>query len=130
MPTFGSTSRMRLAELDPRLKRVMEEAIKYYDFTVLCGHRNQEDQEAAYRAGHSRVLWPNSRHNAVPARAVDIAPWKPGIDWNDIPEFCYMAGVVMSVAWAMGVNLLWGGRWQKLKDYPHFELVDEGYVEG
>lgn len=129
MATFGSTSRRRLAELDPKLRSVLEEAIKYYDFAVLCGHRSQEDQEAAYRAGHSRVRWPNSRHNTVPAQAVDVAPWP--IDWNNIPEFCYMAGVIMATAYAMGVPLKWGGRWQKLKDYPHFELLhDASYVEG
>jgi len=121
MPVFGSTSKRRLGEVHLDLRMVMREAIKHYDFAVLCGHRGEAEQDDAFLRGHSGKQWPHSRHNAQPSLAVDIAPWP--IDWNNLTEFAYMAGVVMACASTMGIELRWGGRWRKLKDMPHFELV-------
>lgn len=125
MPTFGQRSLDNLASAHPDLQRVCKEAIKVYDFTVICGHRGKEEQEAAVRTGKSKTHYPNSKHNSMPSLAVDIAPYP--IDWNNKERFYYLAGVMMGIAAQLGIALRWGGNWngdQTLGDWdlPHFEL--------
>jgi len=74
------------------------------------------------------VRYPNSKHNTIPARAVDVCPWP--IDWDDQERATYFAGVVMGIASQLGVGLRWGGDWDRdtelednqFDDLPHFEL--------
>jgi len=107
----------------------MEEAIKYVDFAVVWGHRNEEDQNKAYARGNSKVRYPESKHNLFPSKAVDIIPWPS--KWESREQFYFMAGVVMSVAQRMGLTLRWGGDWdrdgdfsdQRFDDLAHFEVV-------
>lgn len=129
MPKFSRASAQRLATCHPDIRNVCEQLIKTYDFSVLCGHRGQQDQDAAYKAGNSRVCFPNSPHNNLPSLAVDLAPYP--VDWNDIGRFKELACAFFAVA-----NLLkergeithefeWGGSWRTFKDYPHFEIKEK-----
>lgn len=133
MPYFGQTSMERLKTCHPDLQRILLEAIKYTDFTIVCGHRGKAEQEKAYREKRTQLDWPHSRHNSMPSRAVDIAPWHttaPHIDWSDSEGFIYLAGIVKGVAFMLGYDLRWGGDWdddhdqrdEKFRDLPHFEL--------
>lgn len=139
MPKFSERSAERLATCDQRLQDILNEAIKYVDFTVLCGHRNEADQLEAVMDGKSKVMWPNSKHNKLPSKAVDIAPWFPDvkIDWKDIPAFARLAGYIQHIADSRGVKIRWGGDWdgdwrtsthdpdeRGFLDGPHIELVD------
>ncbi len=130
MPEFGSRSEARLATCHPDLQRVVRTAIEYGpDFSVLCGHRTREEQERCCREGRSQLPWPRSLHNRQPSLAVDIAPWP--IDWDDLPRFIFLAGYIMATAHRLGVELRWGGDWdrdyeqsdERFRDLPHFELV-------
>lgn len=121
MPRFSAESEEKLSHLHPDLVRVLREAIKHYDFKVLDTHRGEEEQNRAYKAGHSMLKWPESLHNRYPAEAVDLAPWP--IDWFDTDQFCVLAGVVLACASHLGVHVLWGGTWERFKDRPHFQLV-------
>lgn len=120
MPKFSKVSARRLATCHPKIQAVLSRVIEFYDFSVLEGHRDQDDQEEAFRTGASNKHWPDSRHNAVPSEAVDVAPYP--IDWDDEEEFYYLAGLIMGVAQTMGIRLRWGGRWKDPHDCPHFEL--------
>ena len=130
MPKFGKRSRENLATSDPILVEIMNEAIKVMDFSVICGHRGQEAQEAAFNSNRSKARWGQSKHNSLPSKAVDVAPWP--IDWEDTEAFVLLAGVVMAVAYRLGYGDLvrWGGDWdsdrrtkdERFRDYPHFEL--------
>lgn len=130
MPKFSAISLQRLATCDKRLQAVMNEVVKRFDCTILCGHRDQVEQEAAFAAGKSKAHFGQSPHNASPSRAVDASPYP--IDWSDIARFRYFAGFVMGVAAAMGVPLRWGGDWDgdrelgdnRFNDFPHFELME------
>lgn len=132
MASFGATSRRRLATLDPRLQKVLEAAIEVCDFTILCGHRDRQAQNAAYRDGKSTLLWPDSKHNTYPSIAVDVAPWSGTVDWDDEAAFGYVAGVIKAMAHLEGVELRWGGDWNDdmstqdhdLRDLPHLEIRD------
>ncbi len=131
MPTLGRGSLENLSLVDIRLQDVVSEAIKTMDFSVLEGHRGYERQEEMYRTGLSTVKWPNSKHNALPSLAVDLAPYP--IDWNDTERFVLLAGVMFTIAKQKGVELRWGGDWDQdgsmmdetFRDYVHFELVEE-----
>jgi peptidoglycan LD-endopeptidase CwlK len=136
MPVLGNKSKEKLATVHPDLKKVCEEAIKYYDFTVIYGQRTVAEQQELFKKG--RVLrdgkWvkvgstvtnldgvnKKSMHNYSPSLAVDLAPYP--IDWNNIQRFKELAVIVKQSAKKLGINLVWGGDWKSFKDYPHFEL--------
>lgn len=123
MPSFGRLSEERLATVHPDLAAVCRDAIEIVDFRVLEGHRGEEAQNLAYSTGKSRKRWPDGKHNRLPSLAVDVAPYP--IDWHDVGRFQFLAGVMFACAHLRGLRLRWGGNWQTLKDYPHFELVEE-----
>ena len=136
MPKFGKKSRERLSTCDNRLQLVMNEVIKTIDCSVLCGYRNEADQNKAVAQCLSKATYPNGRHNSNPSRAVDVAPYDPkikgGIPWKDRERFTLFAGFVLGTAESMGINIRWGGDWDKdwevqdntFDDFPHFELKD------
>jgi len=135
MYKFSKISRSRLNSCDPRLIRVMELAITRIDFSVVCGHRGETEQTAAYRSGNSKTPWPKSKHNKLPAQAVDIIPhpFKPEY-WKSLEVWAEQAEVVLQCAQELGVRMRWGGDWnmngsskdEKFFDGPHFELI--GYT--
>lgn len=128
MPVFSQKSLDQLATCDARLQRVFNEVIKYFDCTVVCGHRNQADQDAAFASGKSQKKWPNGNHNSMPSKAVDVVPFP--VDWSDRERMTLFAGFVIGIAQGMGIDIRWGGDWNentKVKDnafddLPHFEV--------
>lgn len=135
MPKFGAESNKQLATCHTDLQVVMNEAIKYIDFSVLEGHRGQAAQEAAFAAGNTKLHWPNGKHNKSPSLAVDIAPYP--LNWNDTQRFVYFAGFIMAIAKMLLAQgkithvVRWGGDWdndtqvkdESFRDFGHFELV-------
>jgi peptidoglycan L-alanyl-D-glutamate endopeptidase CwlK len=140
MPQFSQTSRDRLATCDVRLQDILEEAIRYVDFMVLAGHRGQAEQDEAYRTGKSQKPWPTGNHNALPSRAVDIAPLSSQLNdklsWKDVVAFGRLMGYVDCIAKQRGVKLRFGLDWdgdfrtvgydpnEKFLDAPHVEIVE------
>ena len=130
MPSFGKSSQDKLATCDPRLQKVFNEVIKYFDCTVIEGHRGEEAQNKAFAEGKSKLKYPQSKHNKIPSLAADVLPYP--IDWNDTNRMRYFAGFVVGIAATMGIKLRWGGDWNQntelkdnsFNDLPHFELVD------
>lgn len=126
MPQWGQRSRDRLSTCHPLLQRLMDSVIAAVDITVLCGHRSEAEQNAAYRKGFSKLQFPKSKHNSVPSMAVDVAPYP--IDWDDFEAFETLASVVKT-HWNLippeergGWELQWGGDWSRFRDMPHWEL--------
>lgn len=128
MPAFGTTSKLRLTTCHPDIRAVMNQAIKFIDFTIVAGRRNEEAQTAAYESGNSQVPWPDSTHNCDPSEGIDIAPYP--IAWEDRERFTLLAGIVLTVGWMMDIPLRWGGDWDqdtevkdnRFDDLGHFEL--------
>ncbi len=137
MPTFGAASKEELATLHPDLQLVLEDAIQYFDFSIVEGHRGEAAQNKAFQTGKSKLPWPKGNHNKTPSTAADCAPYP--IDWSDeadaVRRFCYMAGFIMASARRLGIPLRWGADWDKdddlrdekgkLRDFPHFELMEK-----
>lgn len=129
MPRYSKRSRERLETCDERLQRIFSRVIEICDNTILIGHRGEEEQNEAYRTGHSKVKWPEGKHNAIPSEAIDAAPYP--IDWNDRERFTLFAGLVLGVAEEMGIKIRWGGDWDRdwqindnrFDDLVHFELM-------
>lgn len=128
MPSFSKNSLDQLETCDQRLQDLMNEAIKYINFSVLNGHRSKEYQDHAYQTGHSTLKWPQSKHDASPSLAVDIAPWP--IDFENTKRYIYYAGIIKGISLQMGIPIRWGGDWNmdfdpadnKFNDLGHFEL--------
>ena len=129
--TLGRKSRERLASADSRLNLIVSEAVTIMDLTVLEAHRPEKRQNELLREGATQVAWPDSKHNTLPSKAVDVAPWP--IDWNDLERFVLLAGVMFAVAARYGVKLRWGGDWdrdtqttdERFRDYVHFEIWED-----
>lgn len=145
MPSFSARSLDRLLTTHSSLIRVFKQVVVKYDCTILEGLRSYELQQLYYDQGKSKILPGQSWHNGWKATddfrlwkpdpkgislAVDVAPYP--IDWNDIPRFQMFGHYVLGVADGMGVNLRWGGDWnrnwdlkdQAFHDLPHFELAN------
>ncbi|HXG72575.1 MAG TPA: hypothetical protein VNJ04_18380, partial [Gemmatimonadaceae bacterium] len=60
---------------------MLREAIRYFDFVVVEGHRGKEAQNKAFAKGLSKLPWPKGNHNTNPSTAADCAPFP--IDWSE-----------------------------------------------
>lgn len=122
--SFGKKSLEQRETLHPDLKKVVDETAKTFNCSIICGHRNEQDQNEAFVHGKSKLKWPNSRHNSYPSEAVDLTPYP--CDWNALEEFREMAKHVLQAAKNVGVEVEWGGLWASFRDYPHFQLKKKG----
>jgi peptidoglycan L-alanyl-D-glutamate endopeptidase CwlK len=130
MPKFSEKSIAKLETCDPRLQRVFEAIVAEFDCTILEGHRDQERQNQMVAEGKSKTPWPQSKHNAAPSLAADVAAYP--IDWEDRERQTLFAGYVLATAKAMGFTLRWGGDWDRdtevrdnsFDDLVHFEIVE------
>jgi hypothetical protein len=130
---YSAKSQAKLDSADERLQQVFKEAARWWNVTIIEGHRSTRRQRQLYMAGKSKLdgVTKRSNHNHEPSRAVDAAPYP--IDWQDTDRFYRFGFYVLGLAAAMGVKLRWGGDWdsdgdttdQTFNDLVHFEVVDE-----
>lgn len=128
MGSFSKISRERLATCHLNLQRLMNLSVENspIDFIIACGYRNQEDQDKAYAQGYSKVKWPNGKHNKNPSCAVDIAPYVNGmVVWDDITLFHKLADHIKGVAYALDIDVEWGGDWKGFVDFPHWQIKEK-----
>lgn len=132
MPQFSEKSEQRLAECHPELQRLFREVIKYYNCTILCGHRTQAEQEAAFEAGNTKLQWPDGKHNKLPSLAVDVLPDPVDFSQAAYGRNMHFTGFVLATALQLGIKIRCGADWngdlifdEKFKDLPHFELHEE-----
>jgi peptidoglycan L-alanyl-D-glutamate endopeptidase CwlK len=122
MRSFSANSLLTLETCDPRLQKLFREVIKHRDCIIICGHRNKEDQEEAFRQGKSKSHYGQSKHNFYPSCAVDVMPYP--INWEDLNGLREFAGFVQGIAAIMGIEIRWGGHFKGFFDGPHYELTD------
>ena len=132
MASFGKASQAKIDKLPARLQSVLYRAIKLYDFTVSQTVRTEEQHAQYLKDGTTTIPFNKSKHKPNElglSEAFDIVPWP--IDWEDLARFHYLAGIIRMCAEIEGVELKWGGDWnrngdfkdQNFDDLPHFELV-------
>jgi peptidoglycan L-alanyl-D-glutamate endopeptidase CwlK len=97
--------------------------LDHMDVSLIWGHRTRAQQDTFYRSGHSKVKWPDSKHNKYPSLAVDIQPYPYPENENDLrAALGYMAGLCWMIADSMGVEIRWGGDWNR-----NGSVVDNGF---
>lgn len=118
--SFSQSSLSRLAECHPDLRRIAHELIKEMNVTVVCGHRDEAQQNLAFAKGMSKLQWPDSKHNKTPSEAMDICPYP--ISWGDIQGFLDMCTMIELIAQNLGIKIRLG-RDFTFRDLDHVELV-------
>jgi peptidoglycan L-alanyl-D-glutamate endopeptidase CwlK len=113
----------RLSTCDRRLQLLIYRAAATWrgDFTVVCGYRSPEEQEAAFAGGKSKKRGGESAHNLQPSQAVDIAPWdteQQVILWDDAFAFAALREHVEATARALETPIRAAIGW----DMGHVEL--------
>lgn len=131
MGNLSESSKVKLTTCHPLIQQLICEVAVHYDCTVLEGHRSEAEQNEAYETGHSKLQWPNGKHNSFPSKAVDVAPTP--LDWQDVKRFAHFAGYVQATADRLGIKIRWGGNFDgdlnfkndKFVDLVHFEILEE-----
>lgn len=116
MAKFSKRSLNNLSQCHTDLQLIAHEAIKEFDFVVICGHRGEKAQNEAYRTGHSKLKFPHSKHNKTPSLAFDACPYP--INWEARAKFLEMRGVFQKVADRLDIKVRFIS-W----DLPHIELI-------
>lgn len=84
MAELGKTSQQRLSSTHPLIQELCQQVVAVFDITIIWGHRNKAEQDAAFLSGASTKPWPHSTHNTFPSNAVDPAPWPLPEGWGDL----------------------------------------------
>lgn len=139
MPKFGKRSSELREYLCKDLKRLVDEVIKEYDFSIVETFRWKDAQETAYNLGNSKAHFGQSAHNFHPCFAFDAYPWPcprrqiKGIIVldDDSPEWDKMVNAFKSKAKELGISITCGIDFKSLRDAPHVEITDwKKTVEG
>ena len=132
MPRFSNASNARLDTCHEDLQDLFREVVKYFDCTIVEGHRNSTRQADLYAQGRTRAgnivtykdgVSKRSKHQTSPSIAVDVVPYP--VDWSNSERFHELAGWVQAFALGMNVRVKWGGHWSRFRDLPHWELENE-----
>jgi len=149
--TFGERSLKNLNTCHKDIHVILNELIKFYDFSVISGIRTTEEQQELFHLGRTKLdgVTQKSKHQGRPddegnivSFAVDIMPYKKSTNAfsgheKDERRFYMMMGMVKAIAdecFELGLithkvrfGLDWDGddtfRDQTFDDLPHFELV-------
>lgn len=122
MANWSSKSRARLDTCHHDLQTLANAVLEIHDCSVFEGYRDEETQNKYFNAGTSKVQFPNGKHNVQPSMAIDLAPYKAGMDPYDMENVLYFAGIVMAVAASLYADgrmthkLRWGGNWSTKAD--------------
>lgn len=132
MPTFGKKSKELRQYLCKDLKRLVDEVIKEYDFSIVETVRDRTAQENAFELKASRAHYGESAHNYHPAFACDVYPYPVPrrqdkglivIDDNS-PAWDKMINTFKAKAALLGINITCGIDFKTFRDAPHIELAD------
>jgi uncharacterized protein YcbK (DUF882 family) len=128
---FSKRSLEKLDTCHPDLIKLMMAAIDNspIDFSIICGYRNKEAQNTAYRSGNSKVQYPFSKHNKMPSLAVDIQPYPyTEEDMADVKhkKFKKLNEHIRDIANKLEISVFNMGL-AKGWDWYHWELVDWGF---
>lgn len=132
MYKFSTRSINNLRSCDTRLREVANAAICIYDFTVIDGARTYKEQEILVE---EKLSWSLDSPHVVDSKnifsyAIDIVPYPfHEADWDNREKFCYMGGIVMGIAYKLGIDLVWGGDWRNTKDPTRNSKFDGGHFE-
>jgi peptidoglycan L-alanyl-D-glutamate endopeptidase CwlK len=125
---MDTKSQERLKECHEKLQRLMRRVDEIYPIQVICGHRNEADQNKAFAEKKSKLKFPESKHNQKPSLAVDVVPDPDRnpktISWVDITQYEIMALAIEAAADELDIKIKLG-RDFSFKDWPHVQLEEK-----
>ena len=116
-------------DLQNLVTRIRDEVV---DISLISGHRDREEQNTLFENDYSTLRFPHSKHNRKPSLAVDLQPHPYPKDecklWGALG---YIAGRALAIAAFEGLDIRWGGDWnrngdltdQTFDDLFHLELI-------
>lgn len=119
---LSKASLEKLKGVKPSLVAVVKRAIELtaVDFGISEGVRSLERQKQLYADKKSLTL--KSKH--LTGDAVDVYAWVDGyVNWN-YHYYETIAKAMFKAAEELGVGIVWGGDFKRLKDGVHFELKE------
>ena len=132
MPQFSQRSLDRLSTVHPDLQTLFQIVIKYWDCSIVCGIRTEEEQKKLYAQGRTESgnivtnadgVTNKSRHQS--GNAVDVIPYPEGYDEEELHNFGYFVIGVATMLKSYGAidkDVIWGGLWKSFSDKPHWEI--------
>ena len=111
----------KLQTLHPDLSRLIRKVAENWDLIILETDRTPERQAALVAQGKSQKL--ASKHLIQPdgyAHAADLLPLPA--DWNEARRWYYFGGDVTATARSMGIEVTWGGDWNR-----NTQVVDQSF---
>ncbi len=135
MNKWSDKSKAERASSDERLNEIGDVVLQIKDHSVLKGHRDQEEQHAAFTADpqRSKLDWPDGNHNALPSKAQDVRtyPW-PEKASDQREEQLYLLGLYRGVGHMLGHKIRTGADWDRdgeiadngFDDFFHVEVED------
>ncbi len=134
MNKWGKSSAKHRQSIDWRLNAVSTQVLKLRDHSIIQGHRPEDEQNAAFDAGNSKLRWPDGKHNSIPSTALDMRPhpW-PKKKETQREDLAYLAGLYVALGSTMELTLRWGGDWDqdgessdnRWDDLFHIEIVKD-----
>ncbi len=136
MNKFSVKSENELAGADPRLRQIAYKVLVIKDHSILKGHRNKEEQNAAFNATpqRSKLQWPDGKHNAWLSLALDVQTYpRPPYEPDLRAEQHYLLGLYVGVGAELGIELITGADWDDdgqvtdngWDDLFHVEIVEK-----
>lgn len=94
---------------------------------VSCTYRDKASQDMAVKEGRSKLAWPKSAHNKLPAEALDL------FEVNEYGGARFDPGLMAKIAAQAAQEnepIFWGGNFKTLGDFVHFQLKQDWGQDG
>lgn len=113
----------KLHQAHPVLVEWFHDSVKptYPEAHVSWTFRDALDQDRAFKDGKTKLKFPNSMHNRIPARALDLFEIKAGKAVWDEDFFAHLADSIELAK----LPIFWGGHYKHLGDRDHFQLASD-----
>lgn len=152
MPYYSRLSKKKLETCHPDIQTVFNYVIKYFDCTIIYGHRSTGLQFKLFKKGRIKIrgIWviedegrivtncdgykKLSEHRFNPSRAIDVIPYP--IQWENTRRMLFFIGFVKGIArmlkdyGTIDSEIISGRDWdddtiltdQTFNDFAHYQI--------
>ena len=123
MNSFGRASRKNLSTVDGQGQKLARRVLKIKDHSIIQGHRPEDEQNAAFDSGNSKLRWPDGKHNRLPSVAMDVQTYPvPETEQELREEQLYLLGLYKGIGSEMDMDIRTGADWDR-----DGEIADNGF---
>ena len=123
MNSFGRASRTNLRTVEFQGQQLAHRVLKIKDHSILQGHRPEDEQNAAFDTGNSKLRWPDGKHNRLPSTAMDVQTHPvPEREQELREEQLYLLGLYRGIGSEMDMEVTTGADWDS-----NGEISDNGF---